>query len=182
MWRIFIGASILMFVNMQAMETKKRVLAKTYLRECNRSDLKKDGFCKEVSGNGITITAQKKEPTIKLTTRIRKFTDTSNNPEFKTTKVENFAYSFQGLRAVMKGYSKSQDAEDNIAQGTECKESSMSPYLDKSSGRMQRASDLECVTYVSRSKLMKLNEVRLGRRKLTAAESDAFDENNSRED
>lgn len=172
---IFLIACIISF-NAQAMqEPQKRILANTYLAECKRDDIKREGFCSQVSGNGITITAYDRGPVIKLTMNIRKLTDTSNNPAFKAIKIESLNYSFVGLRAAMKDYPRPKYPEDNIVSGISCQEH-MSNYLERSSGRGQFSSDLECTTYVSKKKLYRWNARRTRRNDVTADYNNADDD------
>lgn len=161
MWFILLCLAGL-FMNAQAMENEEgkkfgNAPVKTYLQECGKKDLKKDGLCRYVSSKGVTISARKQGATIKLTTKIHKATDTANEPEFGNAKADNDAlgYSLVGLRALMHAYRNN----DNPDRKTECT-TRHSLYVEKYSGRTQSYSDRECVTYISAKKVYKLNGVK----------------------
>ena len=77
---------------------RKKVIG-TYLEECDREDLSKEGLCSSVSGNGVTISAKNMGAATKLTVAIKKLADTSNNPEFgNQSSVADSSFAELGYR------------------------------------------------------------------------------------
>ena len=158
MW-IFLFFLSTFFFSAQAMEKKKEhwsnYFARTYVRECGRENLKKEGLCPSVSSSGVTISARKKGPTIQLITEVKKITDTSNNPEFGRGGIRGALndHSFAALRRLINN-----DKEDETR--VECTMRSY-PYIEVGSNRMYYADDITCLTYVSFKKLLKFNQSRI---------------------
>jgi hypothetical protein len=152
---LFLCASLIV-CSVQAMEKQeeryKRQVIATYLKECGR-DIKKEGLCESVSGDGITISAEKKALITKLTVTAKKISDSSNDPEFNTGAESSKQYSFAALRRSMK---RGEHADDRTHRRILCKSKYYS-YVE-TRGRSQTARDEECKLYTPSKKLFRLNE------------------------
>ena len=142
-------------MNEDAEKSYRKKVITTYLQECNRKNLQKEGLCPSVSGNGVTISAKSAGGITKLTLTVKKAADTSNNPEFgRESSVSDS--SFVMLRRDMR--------DDKHLKGAGkgriiCQSTLYYPYAETPQ-RFQRAQDEECRLYVPNETLFKKNNTR----------------------